>query len=383
MTDSTPPSIPPRKRPTTPTTAGRTTTSTPRSGSSSAWKEPGADDAATHVPGLNGSNGTTAFTVPASVMPPTVTPARTSTRSEPRSDSSSRPAPERTSTSTSRPASERTASKGSSSERATSNGSSERAASNGSSERASSNGSSERAASNGSAEPSGAAAATATAISPQDRDTTTATVGDEEDSPSPMMVAVDTATVWLKKAGVATSAAFAAATRPRPPKEPTMTTTPTAAPAASSSAPRTATSTENLTGARPSTGRIPTVGPHGAPRRVRLAISRVDPWSVMKLSFLLSVAIGVMFVVAAAVVWFTLNGLQVFTKADNLVTQITGTESGIDILQYVEFSRIISGATLIAVIDVFLLTALATIGAFLYNIVAALVGGVHVTMTDE
>jgi len=362
MTDSTPPSIPPRKRPTTPTTAGRTTTSTPRSGSSSAWSEPGADDAATHVPSLSGTNGTTAFTVPASVMPPTVTPARTSTRSEPRSDSSSRPAPERTSTS--RPASERTAS-------------------NGSSDRATSNGSSDRASSNGSAEPSGAAGTTATAISPQDRDTTTATVGDEEDSPSPMMVAVDTATVWLKKAGVATSAAFAAATRPRPPKEPTMTTTPTAAPAASSSAPRTATSTENLTGARPSTGRIPTVGPHGAPRRVRLAISRVDPWSVMKLSFLLSVAIGVMFVVAAAVVWFTLNGLQVFTKADNLVTQITGTESGIDILQYVEFSRIISGATLIAVIDVFLLTALATIGAFLYNIVAALVGGVHVTMTDE
>jgi len=363
MTDSTPPSIPPRKRPTTPTTAGRTTTSTPRSGSSSAWNEPGAEDAATHVPGMNGTNGTTAFTVPASVMPPTVTPARTSTRT----DSSSRPAPERTSTS--RPPSDRS----------TSNGSSERTTSNGST----SNGSSERASSNGSAEATGAAGATATAISPQDRDTTTATVGDEEDSPSPMMVAVDTATVWLKKAGVATSAAFAAATRPRPPKEPTMTTTPTAAPAASSSAPRTATSTENLTGARPSTGRIPTVGPHGAPRRVRLAISRVDPWSVMKLSFLLSVAIGVMFVVAAAVVWFTLNGLQVFTKADNLVTQITGTESGIDILQYVEFSRIISGATLIAVIDVFLLTALATIGAFLYNIVAALVGGVHVTMTDE
>jgi hypothetical protein len=268
-------------------------------------------------------------------MPPTGTPARTSTRPE----ASSKPAPP------------------------------------------------ERAASNGSASPAGSSDGdgdgTTTAISPQDRDTATATVGDEQDPPSPMMVAVDTATVWLKKAGVATSAAFAAATRPRPPKEPTMTTTPAAAPAANASAPRTATSTENLTGARPSTGRIPTVGPHGAPRRVRLAISRVDPWSVMKLSFLLSVAIGIMIVVAAAVIWFTLNGLHVFTKADNLVTQITGTESGLDILQYVEFSRIISGATLIAVIDVFLLTALATIGAFLYNIVAALVGGVHVTMTDE
>ncbi|WP_448630767.1 DUF3566 domain-containing protein [Cellulomonas soli] len=116
---------------------------------------------------------------------------------------------------------------------------------------------------------------------------------------------------------------------------------------------------------------------------MRLSISRVDPWSVMKLSFLLSVAIGIMIVVAAAVVWFTLDGLQVFAKADDLVTQIVGTESDIDILKYVEFSKILSGATLVAVIDVFLLTALSTIGAFLYNIVAALVGGVHVTMTDE
>ncbi|WP_456843983.1 DUF3566 domain-containing protein [Cellulomonas sp. P5_C6] len=347
MTDSTPPSIPPRKRPTTPTTAGRTTTSTPRTGSTSAWNEPDTDDAATHVPSLNGSNGTTAFTVPASVMPPTVTPVRTSTRTE----SSTRTEPsKRTESSTRTEPSTRA-------ESSTRSETPERSA-------------------------PAEAGATATSISPQDRDTTDSAVGDEHDPPSPMMVAVDTATVWFKKAGVATSAAFAAATRPRP-KDPTMTTTPAPAPAATTSAPRTASSTENLTGARPSTGRIPTVGQHGAPRRVRLAISRVDPWSVMKLSFLLSVAIGVMIVVAAAVVWFTLNGLQVFTKADNLVTQITGTESGINILQYVEFSRVISGATLIAVVDVFLLTALSTIGAFLYNIVAALVGGVHVTMTDE
>ena len=43
----------------------------------------------------------------------------------------------------------------------------------------------------------------------------------------------------------------------------------------------------------------------------------------------------------------------------------------------------LSIATLVAVVDIFLITALATIGAFLYNITAALVGGVHVTMTDE
>ncbi|GEL96122.1 hypothetical protein CCO02nite_27800 [Cellulomonas composti] len=116
---------------------------------------------------------------------------------------------------------------------------------------------------------------------------------------------------------------------------------------------------------------------------MRLAISRIDPWSVMKLSFLLSVAFGVLIVVAVAVVWYTLNGLHVFVNINDLVTQITGAESKTDILQYVEFKRVISAATLVAVVDVFLLTALATIGAFLYNIVAALVGGLHVTMTDE
>lgn len=118
------------------------------------------------------------------------------------------------------------------------------------------------------------------------------------------------------------------------------------------------------------------------PRRVRLAISRVDPWSVMKLSFLMSVAIGIMIVVASAVVWLTLDGLEVFAKLNGLIVEILA-DSDFDLMQYVEFDRVISVATLVAVVDVFLITALSTIGAFLYNITAALVGGVHVTMTDE
>ena len=158
-----------------------------------------------------------------------------------------------------------------------------------------------------------------------------------------------------------------------------MTATPATAPAAKPTA-RPAAPTENP---RPSTGRIPTVSAHTGPRRVRLAISRVDPWSVMKLSLLLSVAIGIMLVVAVVVVWLTLDRMHVFAQIDDLVTQITGQESTINVKEYVEFRRVVSGSMLVGVVDVFILTALATIGAFLYNIVAALVGGVHVTMTDD
>jgi hypothetical protein len=128
-----------------------------------------------------------------------------------------------------------------------------------------------------------------------------------------------------------------------------------------------------------------TPGPQsdGGPRRVRLSVSRIDPWSVMKLSFLLSVAIGIMIVVAAAVVWQTLNKMAVFTTVNETIGQLVSDPSYDAVLQVVSFSRVISLATMVGVVDVVLLTALSTIMAFLYNIVAALVGGLHLTLTDD
>jgi hypothetical protein len=216
---------------------------------------------------------------------------------------------------------------------------------------------------------------------------------DEIDEPSPLAVAVDRTGQWLRKAASATgtgaAAAYASLTRPRTKDDPmtantdaaTRTVPPATAGAPYVGAPAIATPGGGAA-ARTQSGRIPTVGGAG-PRRVRLAISRVDPWSVMKLSFLLAFAAGLMLVVAVSVLWVTLNEMNLFTNIDSLIRQIVGQESPIDILQYVDFSKVLSVTTLVAIVDVFLLTALGTIGAFLYNVVAALVGGVHVTMTDE
>ena len=198
---------------------------------------------------------------------------------------------------------------------------------------------------------------------------------EDADAPSPLMEAVDRSTVWLKKtagaAGAGLTAAYASLTRPRPQEAP-MTANPTA--------PATSARPSPVPPPQPAAGRAPAPG---APRRVRLAISRLDPWSVMKLSLLLAFALGIILVVATAVVWLTLDGLHVFASINDLVKQIVGPESAVNVTDVISFRKVISGATLVAVIDVFLLTAMATIGAFLYNIVAALVGGVHVTMTDE
>ncbi|WP_227993998.1 DUF3566 domain-containing protein [Pseudactinotalea sp. HY160] len=141
---------------------------------------------------------------------------------------------------------------------------------------------------------------------------------------------------------------------------------------------------------RPATA--PTAAPAGGaassssvpgPRRVRLTLSHMDPWSVMKLAFLLSIAIGIMIVVAAALSWMVLNQMGVFAKINNLVINDLQATSFGPILEYMEFSRVLSVATVIAVIDIVLFTALATLGAFIYNFVAAMVGGLHLTLTDD
>ncbi|GAB3157945.1 hypothetical protein GCM10027059_01780 [Myceligenerans halotolerans] len=123
--------------------------------------------------------------------------------------------------------------------------------------------------------------------------------------------------------------------------------------------------------------------PSAGPRRVRLAISRIDPWSVMKLAFLLSVAIAIMTVVATVVFWSVIDSLGVFDNVQTFVTDAIGEETNFNVMQYVEFERVVSLSTLVAICNVVLLTALATIMTFLYNITAALVGGVHMTLTDD
>jgi nitrogen fixation-related uncharacterized protein len=123
---------------------------------------------------------------------------------------------------------------------------------------------------------------------------------------------------------------------------------------------------------------------HSGPRKVRLTLSRVDAWSVAKMGFLVSVAIGIAFVVMIAVLWMILDGMGVFSDLDRTIRTVLGESgSSFDLMRYVGFSRVLSLATVIGVIDVFLLTALSTLGAFLYNICSALVGGVQVTLTDD
>lgn len=120
-------------------------------------------------------------------------------------------------------------------------------------------------------------------------------------------------------------------------------------------------------------------------RRARLRLVHVSAWSVMKLAFLLSVALGIVTVVAVAVVWDMIGRTGLWDSVNSIVGQVvnSGNGSTFDIRNYVSANRVVGLSMVIAVVDIVLVTTMATLGAFLYNMAADLLGGLEVTLAEE
>ncbi|WP_329120006.1 DUF3566 domain-containing protein [Streptomyces sp. NBC_01465] len=142
-------------------------------------------------------------------------------------------------------------------------------------------------------------------------------------------------------------------------------------------------------GAHQQTGAVrrPRTGARTTPRtrKARLRVAKADPWSVMKVSFLLSIALGICTVVAAAVLWMVMDAMGVFSTVGGTISEATGSteSSGFDLQSFLSLPRVLLFTSVIAVIDVVLATALATLGAFIYNLSAGFVGGVELTLAED
>jgi len=133
--------------------------------------------------------------------------------------------------------------------------------------------------------------------------------------------------------------------------------------------------------------RRPRTGARTTPRtrKARLRVAKADPWSVMKVSFLLSIALGICTIVAAAVLWMVMDAMGVFSTVGGTISEATGSNesNGFDLQSFLSLPRVLMFTSIIAVIDVVLATALATLGAFIYNLSAGFVGGVELTLAED
>ncbi|MBL7260811.1 DUF3566 domain-containing protein [Paractinoplanes lichenicola] len=123
------------------------------------------------------------------------------------------------------------------------------------------------------------------------------------------------------------------------------------------------------------------------PRRARLNLKRIDPWSVMKFSFAVSVVLFIVVVVATSVLYLALDAMGVWTEVNTSLKELvtatgsenSGSSGGFQITAW----GVIGTSMLIGAVNVVLFTALATLGAFIYNVCADLVGGVELTLAER
>lgn len=124
--------------------------------------------------------------------------------------------------------------------------------------------------------------------------------------------------------------------------------------------------------------------PTTSARRASLRLTHVEPWSVARLAFAISVAMMIVAFVAVAVFWIVLNVVGVWDQINESFTSVLSDDSAsFNVTDYFGLTRILGLTLVLSAVNVVLMTALATIAAHLYNLAAQLMGGVEVTFAEE
>ena len=137
---------------------------------------------------------------------------------------------------------------------------------------------------------------------------------------------------------------------------------------------------------KPETRKAPPRPKSRQSRRARLRISRVDPWSVMKTALLFSVAGWIIFIVATWVIFTVLDSTGLYDAINSTMAQVFASPDATDtfnIKDWINTTRATALAALVGAVNVVIMTALATIFAFLYNLSAVVMGGIEVTMAED
>jgi hypothetical protein len=108
-------------------------------------------------------------------------------------------------------------------------------------------------------------------------------------------------------------------------------------------------------------------------------LRHIDPWTVLKFSCVLSIALFFVWLIVIGVLFGILDAAGVVGKINDSVTLINGAGSKAPVTAGIVFG----GAAIIGVINIVLFIALSTIGSVVYNLCADLVGGIELTLSER
>ena len=150
---------------------------------------------------------------------------------------------------------------------------------------------------------------------------------------------------------------------------------PAAAPA---SAPTTRTKTATGNGRGAGTSQRARTTRSRGPRRARLQLRHINPWTVLKFSCVLSIALFFVWLIVVGVLFGVLDAAGIIGKINDTVVTLQG-QGGPPVTAGVVFG----GAAIIGVVNIVLFIALTTVGSIVYNLCADLVGGIEITLSER
>jgi len=104
---------------------------------------------------------------------------------------------------------------------------------------------------------------------------------------------------------------------------------------------------------------------------------------VTKAAFILSLAIGIVLVVAVSAVWFILERTGVIESLSGTVTDVVGSTSGLDLITSLGFEQVIGATLILASVEIVLISTLAGLFTILYNLTVGITGGVEVVLSED
>lgn len=157
------------------------------------------------------------------------------------------------------------------------------------------------------------------------------------------------------------------------PERPVVAKPAAARPASSPSRDRTGTVKSSRAGVRPA-------------RKARLRIAKLDPWSVMKTALMFSIATAIILFVAVAMLWSVIEASGALGMVQETLNALLGNPDGsgqVQVSAYIDRWRVLGFTAVVCGVNVILLTALATLWAFLYNLTSSVLGGLEVTLAED
>jgi hypothetical protein len=136
---------------------------------------------------------------------------------------------------------------------------------------------------------------------------------------------------------------------------------------------------ERVAPAQPADARV---RPARVPRRTSLQLQHLEPWSVLKISLVLSVAGFLAWMVAVGVLYGALGGMGVWDQLNGTYSDLTSVNNPDSGTALISGGRVFGVALVIGLVNIVLMTALATVGSLIYNIATDLVGGIEVTLSE-